>query len=823
MRRQLFVTARRPVSPAPLGPHRRGHSGKGHAISFAAAFSVAVSTVALGAPRTPDRSERPPRASLETREDRDRSPFTGYTRRHWLEITEKLIAGFLPYFDEETGMPRLVGTPGETGHFQHLFDVTGEREAFGRSLTMVAFYTAATGRDQVRGYEGSIVEPYLRAIVRGTDPHDPHYWGPHPPTDVMGTNVATAVLASPRFFWDPLTEPQRQNLLAYLQDLARTRAYDNNHWYFHMVAAPILDRAGKDSHRAFLTSMFRRLLAWYRGDGWFIDGSNHGFDLYNLWGFQLYNQQLVRYDEEWRREFGAEVNRTTARFLRGFPYLFGRDGGPIPWGRSTTYRFALLSALGWAQLNGANTLSPGLSRRIASGCLKYFWEHGCLSANGLLEPGYRGPNSVVAEPYIDRGAPYWAAQGLVILMIPEADPFWTAREEPMPADGAGGRVALPGAQMMVRVSPIDGEARLYPVGQPFSHWGRWQRGIKYCQLAYSSFLGWCATGEGGPDLGAGRTGVSLDGRTWRFRERPRMIEVADDHLFSRETLDVTDEAREKAGWDDSGELSVHTLVGDDGEVHVFWHDCPRPLYLYLGGYGISVPHGASMERSETRDQITIAGGGNHSVVHVVQGPDPGRLDAELLEPRPGWLHSHNFGGRGAFPHWESAAPVPSNRPVVVYVNGTRARAPVVPAITVRTEGDTMRVTFEGRRFEVRVPLNQLRCGPQKAQVWGMQAWRWIARQQEESQWQLIPRQNTGRMYQLGELRGIHDLPPARHIELLRDPPRGGRESHIALRSTPGCQRSLAPARIGSYHSVVLLNGTRSSTWPSGEAYVTPLR
>jgi hypothetical protein len=73
---------------------------------------------------------------------------------------------------------------------------------------------------------------------------------------------------------------------------------------------------------------------------------------------------------------------------------------------------------------------------------------------------------------------------------------------------------------------------------------------------------------------------------------------------------------------------------------------------------------------------------------------------------------------------------------------------------------------KGWTAEFRVPLNQLRYGPQKDQVWGMHAWRWIARNQEESQWQLIPRQNTGRMYQLGELRGIHDLPPSRHVELL---------------------------------------------------------
>ena len=65
-----------------------------------------------------------------------------------------------------------------------------------------------------------------------------------------------------------------------------------------------------------------------------------------------------------------------------------------------------------------------------------------------------------------------------------------------------------------------------------------------------------------------------------------------------------------------------------------------------------------------------------------------------------------------------------------------------------------------------MPLNQLRYGPQDEQVWGMHAWRWIDRNQEEDQWQLIPRQNTGRMYQLGELHGIRGLPRSRHLELM---------------------------------------------------------
>ena len=73
---------------------------------------------------------------------------------------------------------------------------------------------------------------------------------------------------------------------------------------------------------------------------------------------------------------------------------------------------------------------------------------------------------------------------------------------------------------------------------------------------------------------------------------------------------------------------------------------------------------------------------------------------------------------------------------------------------------------EGWTAELRVPLHQLRYGPQDEQVWGMHAWRWIARNHEEDQWQLIPRQNSGRMHQLGELHGIRGLGPSRHLELL---------------------------------------------------------
>lgn len=68
--------------------------------------------------------------------------------------------------------------------------------------------------------------------------------------------------------------------------------------------------------------------------------------------------------------------------------------------------------------------------------------------------------------------------------------------------------------------------------------------------------------------------------------------------------------------------------------------------------------------------------------------------------------------------------------------------------------------------ELQIPLNQLRYGSHDEQVWGLHAWRWIDRHQEEDQWNLIPRKNTGFMYNLGELHGIRGLRRFRHVELL---------------------------------------------------------
>jgi hypothetical protein len=72
----------------------------------------------------------------------------------------------------------------------------------------------------------------------------------------------------------------------------------------------------------------------------------------------------------------------------------------------------------------------------------------------------------------------------------------------------------------------------------------------------------------------------------------------------------------------------------------------------------------------------------------------------------------------------------------------------------------------GWTAEMQIPLSQLRYGKQEAQIWGLHSWRWLNRNREEDQWNLIPRDNAGPIYNFGELHGLRNLPTVKRVEFL---------------------------------------------------------
>ena len=68
--------------------------------------------------------------------------------------------------------------------------------------------------------------------------------------------------------------------------------------------------------------------------------------------------------------------------------------------------------------------------------------------------------------------------------------------------------------------------------------------------------------------------------------------------------------------------------------------------------------------------------------------------------------------------------------------------------------------------ELEVPLSQLRYSNKDEQVWGMHTWRWIARLQEESNWEKQSKTGPGMLYNFGELQGVRGLKKSKRLELM---------------------------------------------------------
>jgi len=68
--------------------------------------------------------------------------------------------------------------------------------------------------------------------------------------------------------------------------------------------------------------------------------------------------------------------------------------------------------------------------------------------------------------------------------------------------------------------------------------------------------------------------------------------------------------------------------------------------------------------------------------------------------------------------------------------------------------------------EMKIPFSQLRYGNKEEQVWGLHAWRWINRNMEEDQWELIPRDTPATLSEFGTLTGLKNLKKTGRFELM---------------------------------------------------------
>lgn len=379
------------------------------------------------------------------------SPYTGWDRSHWVALADHLLASVLPYATPGLAQYRLPGRPGMAGA------ACDGLEGFARTFLIAAFRIAGAGGE----VPPALIERYAEGLANGTDPGHEYAWPPL--TDcsqqlVEAASIALAVHETRPWLFDRLEPAVRERVLAWLAGSAGRRTWQSNWVLFPVVIQQFLANAGGPHEPDAIAAGLDRIEEWSTADGWYTDGPGRCFDYYAGWAIHLYSLMWTRMSGDHER--AARYRDRLRSFLEQYQHLFGRDGAPVHQGRSLCYRYATVAPLWLGELTGASPLPPGRSRRIASGVLRHFTEHGVPDRRGLLGLGWYEPFLPATQHYSGPASPYWAGKAFLGLLLPADHPAWTAREAPAPIDVADQVVPMPGPGWLLHATRHDGLVRL---------------------------------------------------------------------------------------------------------------------------------------------------------------------------------------------------------------------------------------------------------------------------------------------------------------------------------------------------------------------------
>ncbi|GGX05047.1 DUF2264 domain-containing protein [Streptomyces lomondensis] len=419
--------------------------------------------------------------------DRTTSPLTGYTRAHWEAAADALLRAVEPHASEDRALYHLPGD--RTSWSGRLSDGL---EGYARTLLLAAFR-----RDE------KALERYADGLAAGVSGVWPRIEDRGQPL-VEAASVALALRLTRELLWDRLDDDVRQRTAAWLADALTAEPWPCNWELFPVTVGGFLAEIGHrpDASRAAIDRGLERIEQWYAGDGWYTDGDGRKYDYYNGWAMHLYPvlHAWLERDERLLELYGGRLERHLADYAR----LFGGDGAPMRQGRSLTYRFATTAPLWLGALTGRTPLSPGETRRLASGALRYFLDRGAVDDRGLLSLGWHGPDASVLQGYSGPASPYWASKGFLGLLLPPDHEVWTALEEPGPAERADAVTPLGPPNWLLQSTRSDGVVRLHNHGSEDVRYDPY-----YTRLAYSTVTAPAESYDNSVIVGGdpGRTGI----------------------------------------------------------------------------------------------------------------------------------------------------------------------------------------------------------------------------------------------------------------------------------------------------------------------------
>lgn len=381
---------------------------------------------------------------------------TARGREWWTGIADGLLAALRPFASAGNARITLPGAEGGCGR-----DVDG-LEGFARSLMIAGFRIAG---ERGMGLDG-LIDFYASGIAAGVDSAAPDRWvrpGEHPQAKVEAASIALVLDLTRPWIWDNFPARTQQQVIDYLAEVVGDRTYPRNNWlWFRIVVETFLRSVGGPWSSEDIQADLALHDSFLRADGWISDGDTQAFDQYTGWALHLYPALWPRMAGATELSGGREAadRARLDRFLLAARQLVGSDGSPLIQGRSLIYRFAAAAPFWAGVVSDVPSTSAGALRHAAARIVGHFVDRGAPDANGLLTMGWHHEWRQLAQWYSGPGSPYWAAKGLLGIMLPADHPVWSAPEEPLSIDGGDTLTAMTAPGWIAHGTASDGIVRI---------------------------------------------------------------------------------------------------------------------------------------------------------------------------------------------------------------------------------------------------------------------------------------------------------------------------------------------------------------------------
>ncbi|MHA8112186.1 DUF2264 domain-containing protein [Kosakonia cowanii] len=500
----------------------------------------------------------------------------------------------------------------------HYSDEVAEMEGLSRALWGL-FPLMAGGDAQ------TFSEKYLAAIKRGTDPQDSGYWGDTVAYDQRLVEMAAyglgLALLGDQFTLN-FSAQETDNLYRWLNQITEAEMPDSNWNFFAIMVQLGFKRAGLPWDAQAIERRFAMMDAYYLGDGWYSDGPGRPKDYYISMAFHFYGLIYATLNGDEDAPRAATIRERASLFAEDFIYMSAAEGESVPFGRSLTYRFAMVafwSAVAFADLP---VFTPGVVKGVILRHLRWWLKQPIFDRDGILTLGFAYPNLAMCEDYNSPGSPYWALKVFLILALPASHPFWCAEEQPLPRLDAQ-RVVAPAGQLIVH-SEESKHVWMLTAGQlELNNYVNTE--AKYTKFAYSSRFGFTIErGRYGIKHAACDSMLLLSEGDNYFRGRRECDEVviSEQAIFSR--------------WSPWHDVQIATWLIPCGEWHLRVHriDTARALTSVEGGFAVlKAPH-----RSEQHGSVVVAENGVSGIFNLLADV-PREADSVITPPNSSIMFS----------------------------------------------------------------------------------------------------------------------------------------------------------------------------------------